>query len=129
MHAHTPPAAARSAAGLPPHALRLSDRGEARLFPDAADAGWLAGLIAAHQALPEIVGLGLQCWALDAPGQGSARLTCQGWRGGPDLVSLLVPARCLPPEMRRGAGAHEFLVAGSLLWTEPAWCGTGEGGA
>lgn len=60
MHAHTPPAAARSAAGLPPHALPLPTGAEVRLFADATDAGWLVALIAAHQVLPEVAGLGLQ---------------------------------------------------------------------
>lgn len=129
MHAHTPPAAARSAAGLPPHALPLPTGAEVRLFADATDAGWLVAPIAAHQVLPEVAGLGLQCWALDMPERGSARLTCQGWRDGPVSVSLLVPVRCLPLELRRVAGAHEFLVAAGVLWTEAAWCRAGEGGA
>lgn len=123
MHAHTSPATA----GSPPHALRLPDRGEALLFPDAVGVAWLVGLIAAHQVMPEVVGLGVQCWTLAVPERQSARLTCQGWRGGPDVVSMLLPARCLPPELHRGAGVHEFLVAGGALWTEPAWCQAGEG--
>ena len=122
MHAPNPPATA----GSPPHALRLPRHGEACLFPDAPDAGWLVALIAAHQVVPEVVGLGLQCWSLVVPEATSARLTCQGWRGGPDVVSLLLPARCLPPELYRGAGVHEFLVADGALWTEAAWCGAGE---
>lgn len=122
MHAHTPPAIA----GSPPHALRLPRHGEACLFPDALDAGWLVALIAAHQVVPEVVGLGLQCWSLATREGESARLTCQGWRGSPDVVSLLLPARCLSPELRHGAGVHEFLVAGGALWTEPAWYGVGE---
>lgn len=71
----------------------------------------------------------IKCWALDMPERGSARLTCQGWRDGPVSVSLLVPVRCLPLELRRVAGAHEFLVAAGVLWTEAAWCRAGEGGA
>lgn len=125
MHAHALPPAARSAAGLPPHAQRLPACPDVRLFPDGADAGWLMRLIAAHQAIPEVAGVGLQCWTLHVPARGSARLTCRGWRGGPDLVSLLLPAGCLPPGPHRGAGTHEFLVAAGALWTEPAWTGAG----
>ena len=67
----------------------------------------------------------IKCWALAIAEGKSARLTCQGWRGGPDVVSLLLPFRCLPPELHRGVAVHEFLVAGGALWTEPAWCQAG----
>lgn len=136
MHpsARPEPTAAAPAVGLPLHGLRLPTRGETRpapfvLFADTPGTAWLVDVIAAHQNLPEIDALCIQCWTLDVPEQGSPRLSCQGWRGGPDLVSMLVPTRCLRAASPVGVpGSYAFIVANGTMWTEQTWCQTGEDG-
>lgn len=96
-------------ARAPSQALPLPPNAEVRLFAQTADTAWLVNLIAAHQFLSEIRSLDIQCWMLHVLEQDAARLSCQGWLGGPDLVSLLVPTRCLHPEVRRHGA----------LWAEP----------